>query len=135
VVVHGWVYHLEDVSLVIWVEVGGRQLTNRELFEISTSLKVHLVMFPVKKSIASSSFIPIMSPYSYLCLSCQFRGVVVLSIYAYPYIQLLRRMRSRNIENRDGPSGQIVSLRAPDDKQSMSLDLMSGASVEEIQAS
>jgi len=28
-----------------------------------------------------------------------------------------------------------VSLRAPDDRQSMSVDLMSGASVEEIQAS
>jgi len=39
------------------------------------------------------------------------------------------------MDGKEGPSGQIVSLRAPDDKQSMSLDLMSGASVEEIQAS
>ena len=38
-------------------------------------------------------------------------------------------------KNEDGPSGQTISLRAPDDMQSMSVDLMSGASVEEIQAS
>jgi hypothetical protein len=46
---------------------------------------------------------------------------------------VIREWNERN--GRDGPSGQIISLRAPDDKQSMSLDLMSGASVEEIQAS
>jgi hypothetical protein len=52
------------------------------------------------------------------------------------HIILLSRMRGlKEVKERDGPSGQIISLRAPDDKQSMSLDLMSGASVEEIQAS
>jgi len=69
---------------------------------------------------------------------CQYRNVVSFCpYYAYPYILLygneIEDWNERN--SKKGPSGQIISLRAPDDKQSMSLDLMSGASVEEIQAS
>jgi hypothetical protein len=62
---------------------------------------------------------------------------VSVHIYAYPYLLLYKNETGNWNERNDkeGPSGQIISLRAPDDKQSMSLDLMSGASVEEIQAS
>jgi hypothetical protein len=57
-----------------------------------------------------------------------------MHIYTYYYNRRCgSRWKKRNVK--EGPSGQIISLRAPDDKQSMSLDLMSGASVEEIQAS
>jgi len=57
-----------------------------------------------------------------------------MHIHTY-YYEAENGMKLKERNGTDNPSGQIISLRAPDDKQSMSLDLMSGASVEEIQAS